>query len=444
MVAVVLRPVLCVIHRIRARILQSDALRGIAVLSGGTAVVQAISVALSPVFTRLYGPAAYGVFGVYNSMISVATAVLTGAYDQAILIEKSDRSARGVVTLCFAATAMSTVFCAIVLFTSGSRLFAALHATALTPIPAVVCIAVLLKGWSMSLSAWALRNRLFGLSSKTVICQNIVYNTVQLVCGALGAGAVGLVVGDVAGSVWQCSALTWHFWRHDHAWRLRVDAALVGSLARRYYRFPLLYMPSTLIGNIVVAIPLMWFASMYGARDAGLFSLAYKVIVVPLGLVTSSVAQVSRARLGQLAREDPSALRGYLRKTVRLLFCIVGPALGSVFIVGPGLFGLLFGTQWVAAGVYVRVLCPYMLLALCVSPLSNVLVVTERQGLHLVFDVARGCLIAMVFVLARVMNATPLVCVGLYSTAMCLAYLLMVWLIVYALRGIAGSDAEWR
>ena len=41
----------------------------------GTAIAQIITVAASPVLTRLFTPKAFGAFGVYLSIVSIVTAV---------------------------------------------------------------------------------------------------------------------------------------------------------------------------------------------------------------------------------------------------------------------------------------------------------------------------------------------------------------------------------
>ncbi len=47
--------------------------RGAAVLGSGTALGQLILVAFSPVLSRLYTPEAYGVYGLYQTFVGIAT-----------------------------------------------------------------------------------------------------------------------------------------------------------------------------------------------------------------------------------------------------------------------------------------------------------------------------------------------------------------------------------
>jgi len=58
-----------------------------------------------------------------------------------------------------------------------------------------------------------------------------------------------------------------------------------------------------------------------------------------------------------------------------------------VAAIGPGLFALVFGEEWRAAGVMASIMAPWYFASLIVSPLSRVAVVYEAQGSKLLYDV---------------------------------------------------------
>jgi len=51
--------------------------------------------------------------------------------------------------------------------------------------------------------------------------------------------------------------------------------------------------------------------------------------------------------------------------------------------VGPWLFSLVFGPQWIEAGVYARLLAPRVLTQFMVFPVSHIFNLTKRQGVQL-------------------------------------------------------------
>ena len=58
----------------------------------GTAIAQMITVVISPILTRLFTPEAFGAFGVYMSLVSIATAAVTLRYDPEISAVLNDFS----------------------------------------------------------------------------------------------------------------------------------------------------------------------------------------------------------------------------------------------------------------------------------------------------------------------------------------------------------------
>jgi len=60
-----------VIHRLRTSFIPDRLLGGFAVLAGGTAVSQAISMLAAPVLARLYSPADFGRLGLLLSFVNV-------------------------------------------------------------------------------------------------------------------------------------------------------------------------------------------------------------------------------------------------------------------------------------------------------------------------------------------------------------------------------------
>lgn len=70
-----------------------------------------------------------------------------------------------------------------------------------------------------------------------------------------------------------------------------------------------------------------------------------------------------------------------------MLIAVGLPIFGALFVVAPQAFPLIFGSNWYEAGVYARLLAPYLLLSIVAQPLSTLLTVKEWQQALLVFTV---------------------------------------------------------
>ena len=77
-----------------ARLRSSPLIGNLAKVTSGTIAAQAIMFAFSPIITRLYGPEAFGIQGVFLSLVAILSPAIALSYPMAIIEENSDENAR--------------------------------------------------------------------------------------------------------------------------------------------------------------------------------------------------------------------------------------------------------------------------------------------------------------------------------------------------------------
>ena len=92
--------------------INTPALKNIITLMTGTTIAQAMPIAISPILTRLYSPEDFGVFGLYMAIASIASVFVSGRYELAIMLPKSDDDALNIV---FLSLTLSSVISAVML-----------------------------------------------------------------------------------------------------------------------------------------------------------------------------------------------------------------------------------------------------------------------------------------------------------------------------------------
>ena len=66
----------------------SDFIKNVLVVMSGTTLAQALGFALSPIISRIYSPADFGVFGSFTAIVSVIAVGMTLEYSQALILPK--------------------------------------------------------------------------------------------------------------------------------------------------------------------------------------------------------------------------------------------------------------------------------------------------------------------------------------------------------------------
>lgn len=179
----------------RRLIPQSAYARNVLTLMTGTTLAQAIPIAISPLLTRLYSPEEFGRFALYMAVASIASVLVTGRYELAILLPRQDKDALHITALATALSiAISALLFLVVLF-FALPIAALLGDAALAPWLYWVPASTLLLGLYQSLNYWSNRKAQYKRLAISRTVQSGSAALAQLGIGYAGSGAVGLVGG---------------------------------------------------------------------------------------------------------------------------------------------------------------------------------------------------------------------------------------------------------
>lgn len=413
--------------------------RNVVVVAGGTAIAQAITLAATPILTRLFSPVEYGAFGVYLAAILVATAFASLRFEFAVPLPAETRTAAALLVLALLAVAATSVLVAVVLLLFGDQLARLVNAEALDPYLWLLPLGVAGASAYQVLTYWAIRERQFGVIARTKVTQALAMTVVQIGSGVAGTGPVGLVAGGVVGQTAGCGRLTTGAVRQaGHAFR-GLTRRTLRAAASRYRRFPILSTPSGLLNHLGIYFPVILLSAFYGPRYAGLFALTQRAINVPLVLVSTSVAQTYMGEAAALRRERPAGMLSLFDSTAKRLALLGLVPVVLMMLVAPEVFSLVFGARWREAGEFVQVLGPMLLMQLVSLSLSQTLNILERLGTQLAYDGIRLALGLGGLTAAYLLDASPLAAVAAYGAGMTIAYALNVAINRTALRSASAA-----
>src|SRR4029078_536618 len=141
----------------------------------------------------------------------------------------------------------------------------------------------------------------------------------------------------------------------------------VTALAREYWRFPVLGVPSSLLNAVAFSLPVPLLAAGYTLQVAGYFALVQRVLGLPLTIIGASVSDALFARMSKHAQHCPAAALPLFRRTALALAAIGIPIALVVALFARPLFTTIFGQPWETAAVREAILAPACLAGLVVS-----------------------------------------------------------------------------
>jgi O-antigen/teichoic acid export membrane protein len=422
------------ISKIKKYALRSDFSKSVTVLAGGTVFAQSLSLIASPVLTRLYSPTDFGILAVFISLLSVISVVASLRYEVAIPIPDSKEDAFALVAISLLILVGTVALTALSVGFFGD--FIATHANVLIVKPYLwlLPIGMAFTGAYQVLSSLAIRQRNFRLLANTKINQSITLVICQLVFGIINPSALYLLASNILGSsagVYKLSKGAYTFFTEIEKSHLLKRFKYV---ALRYIRYPLIFGSSSLLNAVGLNLPALLLAYVYSPQVVGWYGFAQRVIALPMTMVGQSVAQVYIGEAALLRREHPKGLRPLFLNTTKKLLMLGAPPLLLLGMVGPQLFKLVFGENWQEAGIMMQVMVPMFIAQFVVVPISQTLIILERQSLQGIWDAIRLTIIIAIFIIANRMAWSYSLSIAMYSLAMTICYVGLFFLSYYALN----------
>jgi O-antigen/teichoic acid export membrane protein len=168
--------------------------------------------------------------------------------------------------------------------------------------------------------------------------------------------ALGLILGFCIGAAGQAASLWWSL--RNVQWR-RSTARHRRAIAARYRRQVMTDVPSTLVAGVVLNIMNVLLLALYSRAEVGYYSLAFRVAVLPLSLISGSLSEVFFQKASASYRASGTfwnELRFNVLVSAGLSLLIFGP-LG---ILARPLFAFAFGRGWLPAADLLILLLPML------------------------------------------------------------------------------------
>lgn len=408
------------------RLLNSRFVRNVALVATGTAGAQAITMAFSPVITRLYGPDAFGMLGTFTATLAVVTPIAALTYPIAIVLPKKDDDARAIAKLSFLlALCISVVFAILLLI--GEQTFAQwLNLEAIAPYLLLIPVAMFLSALQQIMQQWLIRKKQFTVSARIAISQSFILNSAKTGVGFVHPAGAALIILATLGNALYALQL-WlgaRRWTEpkDHIHRPSEKLTKLKKLAHQHRDFPLYRAPQITINAFSQSFPVLILASFFGPATAGFYALSRSVISAPASLLGSSIGNVFFAQIAEAVNAGKSPKPYLYRATLGALGIAVIPFVILMIWGGP-IFSFVFGEQWYTAGTYAQWMAIWILFSLAARPVIATIPVINLQGFFLIIEITFTLLKIAAILIGAIFFSSALYAVALYSLVSALLYI---------------------
>jgi O-antigen/teichoic acid export membrane protein len=146
-------------EKIKEIFFQGHLTKGLFIIGSGIFIAQLISLIATPIITRLYSPADFGVLSVFSSTLAIIVIVGGFRYEVAIPLPKEDIDAANLFVLFVMILSLSTIVFFVIMFFFGDFFFSLFHAENLHPYFFLFIIGFFGVGFYRVLTIWVSRRR---------------------------------------------------------------------------------------------------------------------------------------------------------------------------------------------------------------------------------------------------------------------------------------------
>lgn len=411
------------------QIFRSTFARNVAVVATGTAGSQAITMAFSPIITRLYGPEAFGLLGTFMAILTVVAPVVALSYPVAIVLPRDDRDAVGIGLLSIYISFGVMLFIALIFWSGGEKLLILFGAESIKQHIFLIPLAIPFIALCDIAQQWLIRKKQFGISAQIIITQSLLLNSCKTLIGLIYPAAMILIFVTMSGYLLYAGMLCFGIYFLPLEALPKNHSSLL-MLARKYYDFALYRTPQNFINALSQSLPVLMLAAFFGPVSAGSYTLGKMVMGMPSTLIGKSVGDVFYPKITEAAHNKEN-LAPLIIKATGWLACIGFIPFGFVIVWGPWLFSTIFGVEWSVSGEYARWLAFFFFFNFINKPSVAAAPVLGIQKGLLVYELfsTGGKVVAVIY--GFYIYKSDIVAIALFSLIGAVTYAVMIFWILW-------------
>jgi len=324
------------------------------VLISAPVISQIVGLFLMPIITRLYAPEDFGLMNLLTSIVMFFTVFSTMGYHNAIILPKSNFTARSILHICFLFTFIISFLVFIFFYKAKEEIATFFNTPDLINYLWLAPIIIFFNGIYETLRFWNSRLRHFNKISISRVYRVIAQITYRITAGLLGYATAGSLIfsnlfADLTKNIFVINNTTLKVSKEK-----KILYSNLATIAKRYIKFP----KYSVLGGVLTKAPniiIPYFIVLYfGQENLGYYSLCYMVITLPISFFISSISEALMPRIAMAKHENKH--QGMIIKVYERIFSFTVFPFLILGIFGDIIFSFLFGQEWVTAGVFMQIL----------------------------------------------------------------------------------------
>lgn len=408
------------------RVIASKFLKSILQLATGSFVAQIITILASPISTRLFTADQLGIYTMILTFSSIFGPVIAGRYDMAIVTAIDEEETFDLIIASLINILIFSVIITVVYhlyLTHNIEIYKEVGYFAY-----IIIFSLILQGIHNILINYNNRHKEYSLMSKVYVIRAFAQNITMVIFGVFNVGAIGLLlsqfVGLVSGLKKQSIILL-----KSGIIKNKVNSSRIKNTLWKYRNQFIYSMPAHFTNSASYSLLNFFISELFGFSVFGYYSLSYRILGLPLNLISDNVSKVFYQRATEEKNNSGNYRNSFRYMSFFLIPLSVLMTICFIFF-GPYVFELVFGEGWYVSGRYVQILAPMFGFRFVVTALSPALLISQKQKLEFVLQNLFIMLSVGVFFISKVFTLNIekfLACISISYSIVYLFFLIIIY-----------------
>ncbi|WP_111706606.1 lipopolysaccharide biosynthesis protein [Lutibacter citreus] len=365
--------------------LKNKFLKNFLTLLTGSVIGQSIILFSIPFLTRLFSKEAFGIYTLFTSTVILLKTLATLNLELAIILPKRDKDAVNIFALNILMIFIFSILLLFIVFFFKNNLALFLNIEQLSNFIYLIPLSVFLLGNISALEYWNNRKNTFKNITIGTISKSATMSSSQLLTGFSSFKSIGLIPGLLVGQFLNVIILTKFSLKSLISLKDHISIKRMFYLVFKYKDIPVFNTILTFTNSLSNELPVILISKYFGFGTSGLYGLTVKISKTLPGIVGQSISLVFFNEASRLYNNDGD-LHQLLKVMQKKLFIVALLIFVPVFIISYFL-DFIFGNNWNEAGIYVRILLPWLFIMFLNSPISSLIEILNKQKTFLVYGI---------------------------------------------------------
>lgn len=415
------------ILKINRKQFQTKNFKGVLSLLAGNTISKVIVTIGGLVLANFYGPDSYGIYNVFISYIMILPVLSGFRLDNIMILQKGSKEIRnlfsGIVSITLIMTILMISVMGVLKLLDVASFQMSFFVLFLTGIGAV------LTGWNLSQNNLFTKFKLFKQISTAFVLSSLVSVIFQAIFYFLGWTENGLIYGWIVGLI---ASFTYNA-RVAKGQLIKVNIPIFKESVKEHINIVKFTYPSDALNAIANNIMPILILFYFTKAEVGIYGMAFKILSVPLVLLSGSVSRVYFQKAVSLSQSNKKSLE---KLTYKVIFTNVALIAGFVLVMntlGIYLLDWFLTESWDGLGSYVLALSFWILARSAMNPIASIVMVINKNHYSLIFNIYL-LLVNFIGIYVGVQQNDFLYCVWIFSILSGIGYLVLLAAVLYNLK----------